>query len=121
MRTIATNVPVVSCVCQSVRTSDCNASVPCKTAERIEHLFGVKTLCCPRNIVVDVGGRDHPTAKEGRFDAAFAKKHLFPLISLAMLQCLADTRPSYFPLLLIRSLGQSERGRHAPAPELCRG
>jgi len=45
-----------------------------KTAERIEVLFGLKTLRGPRNIVLD-GGPDLPTERERRsaFDAIFAK------------------------------------------------
>jgi len=58
-------------VCQStsLSVSRCFTRLRCaKTTERIEVLFGMKTLECPGNIVLD-GEPQFPH----RYDAAFAK------------------------------------------------
>jgi len=73
MHTIATDVPVS----QSVHHS--------KMAERIEVLFGMKSLGGPKNIVLD-GCPDPPMAwgvdREGTFDAAFVKLLWFHVVAL---------------------------------------
>jgi len=70
MQTIVIDVPDV---CQSV--TRLHAASLCKTAERIEVLFGMKTLEGERSIVLD-GVPDQLTVSGGGFDAAL----LWPLV-----------------------------------------
>jgi len=78
-------------VCQSVRPSVClsrgSTRLRCaKTAEQIKILFGVNTLGCPRNTVLD-GGSDPPLRRGWGFDATFAKL-LWPFVVIRLLYAL---------------------------------